>query len=62
MRVQVNLGDALLKKVDSLAEMCGVSRSSFCSMLISQGVLAYGKSFEVYDSLKETIPQKLLEK
>ena len=62
MRVQVNLGDALLNKVDKLSEMCGVTRSSFCSMLISQGVLAYEKSFEVYDSLKETLPQKILQK
>ena len=58
MRIQVNLGNPLLQKVDKLAEMCGVSRSALCSMLISQGVLAYDKSFEVMDSFKESIPKE----
>jgi len=59
MRIQVNLGDALQVKVDKLADACGVTRSALCSMLISQGVLAYEKSFEVMDSLKESLPEKL---
>ena len=59
MRIQVNLGDALLSKVDKLADACGVARSALCSMLISQGVLAYEKSFEIMDSLKESLPDKL---
>jgi len=59
MRIQVNLGDPLLQKVDKLSEMCGVSRSALCSMLISQGVLAYDKSFEVMDSLKESLPEQI---
>lgn len=59
MRIQVNLGDALNEKVDKYSEMCGVTRSSFCAMLISQGILAYEKSFEVVDSLKEPM-QKVL--
>ena len=59
MRFQVNLGDALQEKVDKYAQACGVTRSSFCAMLISQGVLAYDKSFEIMDSLKESLPEKL---
>lgn len=55
MRIQVNLGNALQEKVDKFSEMCGVTRSSFCAMLISQGVLAYEKSFEVMDSMKEPL-------
>ena len=62
MRFQVNLGDALQKKVDKYAEDCGVTRSSFCAMLIAQGVLAYDKSFEIMDSLKKTIPEKLTQR
>lgn len=62
MRIQVNLGDALLSKVDKLADACGVARSAFCSMLISQGVLAYEKSFEIMDSLKESLPDKLTQR
>lgn len=62
MRIQVMLGDALQVKVDRLAEACGVSRSAFCAMLIGQGVLAYEKSFEVMDSLKESLPEKLTQR
>lgn len=62
MRIQVNLGDALLSKVDKLADACGVARSAVCSMLISQGILAYEKSFEIMDSLKESLPDKLTER
>ena len=61
MRFQINVGDALQDKIDKYAEMCGVTRSSFCAMLISQGILAYEKSFEVIDSLKDTMPEKLKE-
>ncbi len=57
MRIQVNLGNALQEKVDKFSEMCGVTRSSFCAMLISQGVLAYEKSFEVMDSMKEPLQE-----
>lgn len=59
MRFQVNLGDALQEKVDKYAQACGVTRSSFCAMIIAQGVLAYDKSFEIMDSLKESLPDKL---
>ena len=41
--------------------MCGVTRSAFCAMLISQGIMSYEKSFEVIDSLKETMPEKFKE-
>ncbi len=57
MRISVNLGDELQIKVDKYANMCGVTRSSFCAMLISQGILAYDKGFEVIDSLKESLPK-----
>lgn len=62
MRFQVNLGDALQEKVDKYAQACGVTRSSFCAMLISQGVLAYDKSFEIMDSLKDSLPEKLTQR
>lgn len=55
MRIQVNLGNALQDKVDKYSEMCGVTRSAFCAMLISQGILAYEKSFEIMDSVKEPL-------
>lgn len=59
MRIQVNLGEALQEKVDKYANLCGVSRSSFCAMLVSQGIMAYEKSFEVIDSVKDSLPSTL---
>lgn len=59
MRIQVNLGNALQEKVDKYSEMCGVTRSSFCAMLISQGILAYEKGFEIMDSLKAPLQNAL---
>lgn len=59
MRIQVNLGDALQKKVDKYADLCGVTRSAFCAMLVSQGIMAYDKSFEVIDSVKDSLPNVL---
>lgn len=47
MRVQVNLGDSLVKKVDEYAKEMGVTRSSFCAMIIGQTVMSYDKAFEM---------------
>lgn len=52
MRVQVNLSDEMVEKVDYYATKMGVTRSSLCSMLIGQGCMAYDKSFEVLQQMK----------
>lgn len=59
MRIQVNLGPELQEKVDKYASMCGVTRSAFCAMLVSQGVMSYDKGFEILDSLKDKLPGAL---
>lgn len=41
LRVQVNLGDEMLRQVDYYAEMMGVSRSALCSVLIGEGILDF---------------------
>lgn len=41
MRIQVNIGDDMVKKVDSIASLMGVSRSAFCSMVISKEIMNY---------------------
>lgn len=38
LRVQVNLGDEMLRQVDYYADVMGVSRSALCSVLISAGI------------------------
>ena len=51
MRVQVNLSDNMVKRVDVLAEDMGVSRSAFCSFVIGQYVQNYEKSVDVLKSV-----------
>ena len=34
MRLQVNVGEDVVKRIDSLAKEIGVSRSALCSMII----------------------------
>lgn len=40
MRIQINLSDSMVKKVDSLAESYGVSRSALCSTIIGQYIFS----------------------
>lgn len=49
MRVQVNLNDELVKRIDNYAKMIGVTRSSLCAVYIGQGVLGYDKAFEMIE-------------
>ena len=51
MRVQINLSDSMVKRVDVLADDMGVSRSAFCSFVIGQYVQNYEKSVEVVKSV-----------
>lgn len=51
MRVQVNLSENMVKRVDVLAEDMGVSRSAFCSFVIGQYVQNYEKSVDVLKSV-----------
>ena len=60
MRIQVNLGDEMLKKVDSYSKLLGVTRSSLCSMLIAQGVMAYDKGFEVIDKIGSQLGKNII--
>lgn len=47
MRIQVNLGDELVKEVDALADRYGITRSSLCAMLIGQGVASHNEAFNL---------------
>lgn len=59
MRVQVNLSDSMVSRVDDYADKMGVSRSALCSMLIGQSMMSYDKSFEVVDSIGKTAKKKV---
>lgn len=51
MRVQVNLSDEMVDKVDFYAKSIGVSRSALCSLLVGQGIMGFDKSFELIDKM-----------
>lgn len=50
MRVQVNLSEDLVSRIDKYAQMVGMSRSSLCAFFVGQGVMSYDKSLEVLQS------------
>lgn len=50
MKVQVNLSDELVKKIDEYAKVMGVSRSALCAVWIGQGALGYEKTFDIFQS------------
>lgn len=43
MKVQVNLSDELVSKIDSFAKAMGVSRSALCGVWIGQTVMSMEK-------------------
>lgn len=55
MRVQVNLSDEMVKRVDFYASRLGVSRSALCSVMIGNGVLSYDKAMDVIDSVGDVL-------
>lgn len=61
MRVQVNVSDEMVKKVDLYAEQLGVSRSALCSMFIGQGVMSYDKAMDAMSGMKNIIKATLEE-
>ena len=61
MRVQVNVSDEIVKKVDLYAEQLGVSRSALCSMFIGQGVMSYDKAMDAMSGMKNIIKATLEE-
>jgi hypothetical protein len=59
MRVQVNLSDEMVSKVDMYAHKMGVSRSALCSMLIGQGIMGYDKSMDVLSLIGDKLGDSL---
>ena len=57
-RIQVNLSDEMVTKIDNYAAMLGMSRSGLCAYFIGQGTLAFETSLNACDE----VAKKLLEK
>lgn len=60
MRVQVNLSDEMVSKVDAYARKMGVSRSALCSMLVGQGIMGYDKSMDMLSFIGDKIGDSLI--
>lgn len=60
MRIQVNLSDEMVAKVDAYASKMGVSRSALCSMLVGQGIMGYDKSMDLLTLLGDKLGDGLL--
>lgn len=59
MRVQVNLSDEMVGKVDAYARKMGVSRSALCSMLVGQGIMSYDKSMDLLTLIGDKVGDSL---
>lgn len=60
MRVQVNLSDEMVTKVDNYARMMGVSRSALCSVLVGQGIMGFDKAADVLTLLGDKLGDSLI--
>lgn len=59
MRVQVNIADDMVEKIDSYASKFGCSRSSLCSVLIGQGIMSYEKQNEIWEAVGESMKKEM---
>lgn len=59
MRVQVNVSDDLVKKIDEYAKVMGVSRSALCSVWIGQSAMSYEQSLSIVKQMGDRFGDKL---
>lgn len=60
MRVQVNLSDEMVERVDAYASKIGVNRSALCAVLVGQGVMAFDKSMDLLSNIGDKVGDSLL--
>ena len=61
MRVQVNLSEEMVAKVDLYAAKMGVNRSALCAVLVGQGIMGYDKTFEIADIIGMKLTEEATE-
>lgn len=61
MRLQVNVNDKMLEKIDRYAESMSLSRSSFCASLIGQGIMNLDKAYGIVDKMVNQFGMELSE-
>lgn len=53
MRIQVQLSDQMVERIDKIAESYGVNRSAFCAMIIGQSVNSLEQASTIVQSAVE---------
>ena len=55
MRIQVNLSDEIISRLDKQAKDIGISRSAYCAVILGQAVAGYDMAVNSLDkSINET--------
>lgn len=61
MRVQINLNEELVKRIDAYAAAIGQNRSSVCAMWIGQAALGIEKATETLEKMGVDVAKALAE-
>lgn len=61
MRVQVNLNDDLVKRIDEYAAAIGLSRSAVCAMWIGQAALSTDTALQTLERMGVNVAAALME-
>ena len=60
MRIQVNLSDSMVKKLDAMSEDYGVTRSALCAMLIGQGVDGINQARQIVSEISDSMKKEMV--
>ena len=60
MRLQVNVNEEMLKKIDKYCGMMAVSRSALCGMLIGQGLMGLDQSLTIVGNIGTRLGDSLV--
>lgn len=61
MKVQVNISDDMVARIDEIAKTYGVSRSALCSVFIGQAVASTEKAFDVVSEAGKSVIKSSIE-
>ena len=59
MKVQVNLSDEMVSRVDKHAKNIGMSRSSLCAYLIGQGIVNMDTAYSLVENMGSTLIEQI---
>lgn len=60
MRIQVNLSDEMVNKVDAYAKQMGVSRSALCTVFVGQGIMNYDNAKDILSNIGATLSENII--